>query len=340
MARRESFSVNQLLASTINGFPFPGGIGMGKAFYVAKATTAYTNYRDWLVTNGVDPNVIFATIDAAEDATVNNRGDVVFVFPGTYTLTSKLAWDKSNTHLIGVGSEMQRTPAVTNTTGAVYLTSTTVGQTTILEASGHYNVFANFGTKCAAAASIADITVLGRVNRFKNLYVQSGDHATQLASVALGYAVSFPGGVAGYGNNNTFEDCHLGESRNPTKTLGGVILFETSGGVSSCNQQNEFKRCFIQQRCDTDVDCAAVRITTNYAVDRHLLFEACTFYNFSSTGTILTGDVFHDDCATEHRVLLTHGTCQYGWDAWLAGGRVFNASPVAHGQGGTMLVAV
>jgi len=323
-----SASLRQWLMSTLQLGP-----GIGDVHYLVENASAF-HVR--LLDSRIDSAHIHTSLVAGEDALVTNRNDVLLAFPGTYTETAKTTWDKSSTHLIGLGGPIQRTPAVAGTKGAVYFTSTTVGLTELLLISGHYNQFHGFGAYLPVAAGVATINIQGRVNRLKDLYIRDGDNATQLASGVLGYALQIDPSASGYGNNNLIEDCHIGESRNTTRTAGGQILFGLTG-VAAAGQQNEFKRCFIQGRAET-AGCYAVKVSGNACVDRHILWEDCVFYNFweNLANTLLT--VFSDDCGSTHLHMLTGKTAQYGFTAWGETTYAFAAMPIPNSAGGKMLV--
>lgn len=316
------------------------GPGIGKLYFVVDSRSG--SYATFLTGSGIGQGSIYTDIQTAHDVAVTNRNDVICLYPGTYNQTAAITWSKSSTHLVGMTSPMQRTPAVTGTYGAAYITTleaTASGATSSLAVTGHYNQFHNFGAINSCAAGVGTIVPTGRVNLFKNLYIRGGEHATQLASAVLGYAVAFNATVAGHGNNNTFQSCHIGESRNTIITAGGQIYFATTGGISSTNQQIEFKDCFIQQVSATNA-CSAVFQTGNYAVDRHVLWENCQFYNFQTNlGTVLSGGVFTDTCGTTH-MNLVRKCSQYGWEDWSSGTLtyIYLDMPIASGTGGTMLI--
>ncbi len=334
--RHEQFNVNQLIVNSINGFPFPGAVGMGKAFYVAPVTSSTSNYRDWLLENGCDPGRIFADLPAAEDACVANRNDVVFVFPGTYTQTAKITWDKNSTHLFGVGSTNQRIPATAGTTGCVYFPCTTA-MTELFLITGHHVYFKGFSTYLSTATGETDIKVNGRNITLDGLFMKGGQNATQLASAVLGYGLWCDGSAAGYSNALTVKDCHIGDPRNTVRTDGGMIYM--IGNATGNNSATiEFKNCVISGWCET-VGISAVYQSGNYACACYTLWEDCTFYNFyTNLGAILTAGVFNDTCNTTHMNLLTGRTCQYGWNVWGNNdGFMFGQMPIPAVNGGKML---
>jgi len=308
------------------------GAGLGKVFTVAEADSAY---EALLKERGFREDTdLFDTVAEAYAACTASRNDIVLVYPGTYTLTAKVTWAKSSTHLIGVGTPNQRIPATVGTTGCVYFPCATAMTEEFL-VTGHHCILANFSTYLSTATGVADVRVQGRNATLKNMFMKSGQDATQIASAILGYALYCDGGTAGYCNGLTVEGCHIGDPRNTVRTDGGMIYMVGSGNASMCY---EFKDCFISGWTET-AGVSIVYQTGNWACDRYVLWQDCTFYNFyTNLGGILTAGVFNDTCGTTHMNLLTGRTCQYGWNVWGNNdGYCFGGMPQANAAGGKML---
>ncbi len=308
------------------------GAGLGKVFVVAEADSAY---EALLKERGFREDTdFFHTIAAAYAATTASRNDTVLVYPGTYTQTAKVTWANSSTHLIGVGSPNQRIPATAGTTGCVYFPCATAMTEEFL-ITGHHCVFANFSTYLSTATGVADVRVTGRNTTLKNMFMKSGQDATQLASAVLGYALYCDGTAAGNCNGLRVEDCYIGDPRNTVRTAGGMIYMtgHASGGSGMCYH---FKRNVIAGWSETAA-CSAVFET---AFDRECIWEDCTFYNFyTNLGAILTS-VITDTCGTTHMNLITGKTCQYGWGNWSTSkSYCFVGVPVSSGSGGVALVS-
>jgi len=336
MARHEQFSVNALTVGTINGFPYTAGVGIGKAIYLAPVDSATSKYHGWLTANGVNAADIYTTLAGAYAACTDNRGDTIFAFPGTYTQTAKVTWAKNNTHLIGVGSLNQRIPATAGTYGNVYFPCVTA-MTELFLITGHHCTFANFSTYLSTATGIADIRVQGRVNTLKNIFMKSGQDATQIASAVLGYGLYCDGSSGNYCNALTVEGCHIGDPRNTTRTAGGMILM-AGDGTNSGGHCIEFKDCVIAGWTET-AGVSAVYQSGAKPIDRYTLWQDCTFYNFyTNLGGILTAGVFNDTVGGTHMNLLTGRTCQYGWNVWGNNDNyMFGQMPIPAVNGGKML---
>jgi hypothetical protein len=114
MARRENFSVNNLVVGTINGMLPAGGIGVGNVYIVcSKSDTAVYNDLNTRFSGLSYPsgNKVFypataltadVAIQEALDACVSNRNDYVVVWPSdsNYSITNTLTMSKKAVHLI------------------------------------------------------------------------------------------------------------------------------------------------------------------------------------------------------------------------------------------------
>jgi hypothetical protein len=313
------------------------GPGIGDVFYLCKEGEAY---HLKLLADKIPTDHIAFTLEAGEDRLIANRNDVLVAFPGTYTQTAKMTWDKSSTHLVAVGSPNQRIPATLGTTGNVYFPCVSAMTEEFL-ITGHHVQFHNFSTYLSTPTGIADVRVQGRNARLKGMFMKGGQDATQFASAILGYSLFCDAGAAGYCNGLTVEDCHIGDPRNSAagdgvtpRTAGGQIYMV---GVSNAGMCYEFKRNIIAGWSETAAASAVFQVG-NWSADRYILWDDCIFYNFSvNTANILT-QVFTDTSGSTHMNLLVGKTAQYGWSKWTnLGTRTFVAMPQAHTSGGLML---
>lgn len=309
------------------------GLQVGEEFHLVINKTT-DKYFLSLIAKGVDTSKIFSTLPLAYDALVGDRGDVLYVYPGTYTQTAKITWAKNNTHMIGIGSPNQRIPATAGTAGCIFFTCATA-MTELFLITGHHCVFENFSTYLSTATGVTDIKVQGRNVTLRNIFMKSGQDATQIASAVLGYALYLDASVAGYCNGFTAEGCHIGDPRNTVRTDGGMILMVGAGNAGMCY---EFKDCFISGWTET-AGISIVYQNGNYACDRYVLWQDCTFYNFyTNLAAILTAGVFNDTVGTTHMNLLTGRTCQYGWNVWGNNDNyMFGGMPIPAVNGGKML---
>jgi hypothetical protein len=311
------------------------GIPMVGEIHVLTPTTgaARTFWRDKIYESN-----LHTTLPAAYSALVEGRNDVIVALPGTYTQTDKVTWAKDNTHLIGAGGLNQRIPATAGMDGNVYFPCVTAMTEEFL-ITGNHCQFQNFSTYLSTATGIADVRVQGRNVHLKNLFMKGGQHATQFASAILGYSLYVDAGTAGYAHALRVEDCMIGDPRNSSsgdgatpRTAGGQIYLKGTTNAGSCV---EFKRCFIGGWSHT-AGCYAV--FHDSGLDRHILWEDCTFYNFYTNLASTLTNVFHDTCGTTHIHLLTGRTSQYGWAYWSDNDAyIFGGMPVCDVAGGKMV---
>ena len=103
-----------------------GALGPGEVFHLVAAKASTDPYYDYLYRNSVDDGHIFSTLAAAYAACTTNQGDNILVYPGTYTTTAELDWDKDHTTVYGMGGPQNSGFDV----GTIITTSTaTVGAT-------------------------------------------------------------------------------------------------------------------------------------------------------------------------------------------------------------------
>jgi len=334
MARREQFNVNQLTVGSINGHPFPGGIGMGKAHYVAATSSSTSKYRDWLVSNGVNPSDIYSTVNLAYAATVDYRNDVIFVTPEVHTLTADLTWAKNHTHLVGLGG-----PAVESDYSVGGCTITSVGTASVfnINITGHRNQFHNvcLDQHAAAAGALTACQVSSYGNYFENVHF-IGQMTDEADTVTTSSSLQ----MHTYSGFSIFKNCVIGSPlwavRGTAKNA--VIRFTNTSGAT-LPQDILFQGCRIFSNSATATQ-PAVALEANNAVDRLLEFRDCTFYNFQSNlGSVLTSGVFRDACGTTHMILLSGSTCQYGWSDWAdVHTYIYAVGPTASATGGTAVV--
>lgn len=73
----------------------------GDIFFLAPTDASTARYYSWLQANGVRSDHLFTSLPTAYAAMTANRNDILFVAPGSYTLTAAFTWGKDYTHMIG-----------------------------------------------------------------------------------------------------------------------------------------------------------------------------------------------------------------------------------------------
>jgi hypothetical protein len=339
--RYEQFTVNQLTAGTINGFPYPGRVGMGEAFYLVAADSATSLYRSQLVANGVDPSKIFATLATAEAAMSAYRNDTLYIFPGDHAVTASITWDKSVTNIVGVGSINQRFQPSTLTVGGVRIKCVTTGIDNILNITGDYVSMYNIGTfnSFDIATNVCDIKIAGRNFYAEDCSFRGGNGATQVATNTAGVPLYFNTAVAGAGNAALLKHCVIGSSGNTNRTLGAGCAYFKGGAAAGFSVT--FEDCEFHSRISTANadDSCLILLDGNYAVDRGLLFKGCFFYNFVENLASKLDFAIHDNCGTTHMNVLMGCACA-GIDAWsnTTTYTYVASGPAQHAEGGIAVV--
>jgi len=292
------------------------GPGIGEIKWLVPAASATSQYRTQLRTWGVDEGDMYTDIVPAEDALVANRNDVLLVMPGAYTMTASLTWDKDQTHMIGLGGPNQRYCPTTATSGAIQFKCVTTSIDSMFAVSGNYCQFQGFQTMntFSSNANRCDFLISGKNTYFNRMRPRGGNGANQLNHADGGVPVIFAGS-AGAGNGFLAENSIFGSAGNNARTVGaGSVLFE---GGAVCAFSPTFRNCGFEMRCETSGSSnpKLIHLAADYAVDRLLLFDQCTFYNFYENLAAMPDYAIVDACTTTHMIGLKD-CFMYGFDYW------------------------
>jgi hypothetical protein len=231
-----------------------------------------------------------ASVEEAEDRCVANRHDtVLFLARATADNPSAaITWDKSYTHLIGVGSEL---PGMGNRCRLVAAAAATA--TTVLNVTGNGCIIKNMqlGNEYATGARGVAI-VTGQRCLFENVFFM-----VPFATTAASYSMKISGG------ENTFRNCTFGQH---TMVRGGAsynVWFHKGAGD---NQRNKFIHCEFLSWSNatthvlvyTDVDINNETFT--------IQFDNCLFHNHGLTGThgATLAVAIDDNCAVYHQIIM------------------------------------
>lgn len=286
------------------------GPGIGEVHYVVPVGSSTSNFYEWLKTDmRTLPANIHHSVTEGEDALTAYRNDVLLVMPGAYDEAAEIAWDKSNTHLIGLAG-----PATQ---------------------SDYTEPGVNIYTDTAAVAETIDVT--GNLCQFHNIhFCNVGDDTGNLAAFNLdGYGAWIKGcsfsnmmtagsdGVVAaaalyidqLGAHCLIEDCCIGQQEWDERTgaLSGVLRFvNTSSGGGP--KSGTFRRCIFRSRSDT-AEVAMVALPASYCIGRGWLMDNCHFTNMSMNNGTNLNQVFYDNCGTTYNIML-HQCSALGIDEW------------------------
>ena len=216
---------------------------------------------------GTDVNYPLATIAAAEDKCVSGEHDVVFLIgTASQTLSVALTWDKSYTHLIGLGAPT----AVANRT-RIFQLSTLTAADPLLNITGSGCIFANFYIFQGVndATSLTNVQVTGGRNFFWRVHFAGGGHATQAVDGGSSLKLNAA-------EENLFEQCTIGVDTIDAATGMMGIMFDAEA------HRNMFKNCIVRMRAGNG-GAGFVEVIDATGIDRDNVFDNCLFLNNSAT---------------------------------------------------------
>jgi len=286
----------------------PIGMGVGNIKYMVTAKASTNLYYKKLNEAGIPDNEIFTTLATAFAATTASQNDVVAATPGAYDETAELAWNKAQTHLVGLGGP--------NTNGdwsepnvVIYTDSTDVASViTVTGANCQFwnATVSNYGdnTACLTAFTLNKYGCYFNNMTFQGMMTAGSDGVVAAAALY----------IDGDGMYPVFDDCTIGQNVWDTRegALSGVLRFTNTAGTGP--QNGRFNRCKFLS-CSETATVAMVAIPVNYAIGRGWLFDNCYFENFSVNWAINLNQVFYDNCGTTHSIML-HNCSALGIDEW------------------------
>jgi len=231
------------------------------------------------------------TLLAAEDLTTANQHDVVLALAGATAddPTEQVVWDKSYTHLIGVGSYL---PGLGNRSRVVHAAATALA-TPVVAFSGDGCIIKNiqFGNEYATGA-VGVVSHTGARCLFENVFFM-----VPFSVTAASYSLKLSGG------ENTFRRCTIGQ-QTCVRTAASYGLWVHKGAGS--NQRNKFIDCeFLSWSSVT----THVLVYTDIDIDNEgfmMEFENCLFANLNGSGEAggVLAVAIDDNCAVHHQILL------------------------------------
>jgi hypothetical protein len=229
------------------------------------------------------------TLEAAEDKCVANQHDVVLALAGATACNpaAAVAWDKSYTHLIGIGPEL---PGMGQRSRVVMAAATAV--TPVITFSGNGCIVKNmqFNQEKATGAASGVAIITGQRCLFENVFFMCPTSAT-----AASYSVKMSGG------ENTFRRCTFGQHTNVRSAASRNLWLHKGDG--DCHR-NKFIDCEFLSWA-TGGGTAHVLVYTDVDIDVEVFtaqFENCLFHNIGPATLAVAID---DNCATtDHQIIL------------------------------------
>jgi len=233
----------------------------GTVYYVDAANGSDAN-------EGTTPDKARATILSAYTSCTDGANDIVaLIANGTSnTLSAKLVWSKSYTHLVGLCA-----PTMTGQRARIFQLSTLTGASPLVTISGSGCTFANFYIFQGVndATSLINVSVTGGRNYFENVHFAGGGHAAQAIN----------GGASLYLNGAeecTFVNCTVGVDTIAAATgMMGVLL-------DAIAHRNVFRKCVFRMQAGNG-GAAFVEAVDAAGFDSDNLWDDCIFINNSGT---------------------------------------------------------
>lgn len=253
--------------------------------------------------HGVDTNTgttwetPLKTLLKAEDLCVTNKHDtVLFLARATAdNPTAAIVWDKSYTHLIGVGSELygqgQRCRVVLQSG---------IAATPMITFSGNGCMVKNmqFNNEKATGAASGVGLVTGLRNYFEKVFFM-----VPAATDANSYSLKITDG-----GENVFKDCTIGQ-HTTVRTGASFSLWIAKGSGEANPTRNKFIHCeFLSWSSATSHVLA--KIATDVSVEAFTIqFEDCLFSNING-GNNLAHAIIDGATETHHQIIL-RGNCMF-----------------------------
>ena len=256
------------------------------------------------------------SLEAAEALCTANQHDVVLFLAGATAdnPTATIAWDKSYTHLVGVGSEL---PGLGQRCRVVNAAAT-VMHGPVITFSGNGCIVKNmqFGNEHGAGTATGVVLVTGERNYFENVFFM-----VPFATDATSYSLKITDG-----GENVFKNCTIGQ-HTCVRTAATYGLWIAKGAGEANPTRNKFLNCeFLSWSSVTTHEL--VKIAADVDVEAFtLFFENCTFLNIVSGAGTLAHCIVDGATNAAHRIVLR------GWNFINGVNATHIADPVTYTYG-------
>ncbi len=282
------------------------GPGIGQVHYLVRANSAYYSWlRDDLK---IHPALIHFDVPSGENALTANRNDCLLVCPGSHVVTAEIAWDKSNTHILGLGG-----PAQGNDYGesnnSIY--TITVDVAYALNVTGNHCIFKNidFTNGAADIDALAGLKLDGYACRFDGCSFQGVLNAT--ADGAENAALA----IAGNASNYHFENCHIGNNMWRTRTAAGSGQLNYIATGYPYPQHGIFRQCQFVVWSETST-VGMVRCADGDSMGMLHLYDNCLFHNVSTSWANTLAAVFVEAAQARTSTIALKDCFAIGFDEY------------------------
>jgi len=259
----------------------------------------------------------FATLGAAIAAATADNGDTI-ILRGTVHLTSTLLWNKDGVNLFGQRSPSNNCRSRISSTGATAF-SPLVNVTA--QGCSFASVATFHGGFTGATGSQVCWAEAGGRNYYQCVQFLGGGDATTAALAGMRSLT-----VAGNGEN-LFQGCTIGLDTITRATNANASLEFLSGTA-----RNVFRNCLFQALV-SDASDVHVLIGAD-GIDRHVLFDNCTFSNAINSGATPMTNAFSVNASAGGFVIVQGGLCVgAGSTSLAASGAIYTNLPAGNAAG-------
>lgn len=266
------------------------GPALGNIFYVVPADSLYEAN---LLGMGIKSSEIVHTLADGEDLLTTGQNDVLCVAGQTIiSETAECDWDKSYTHMVGLGG-----PQNSGFDVGTGFTTTTATVGAIIHNTGTGNQFHDVTITNAGAAA----TALTAFNNAGPRTVLKGCQIVgMLGATACDTTLASSLQMSANGYYFKAEDCIFGTTDGQTQGSDtNAPIYYVAGAMVS---DNLFKHCLIQSQV-----AAATRVLVYVAqtgCDRQQIFEDCTFYAFAANHAVTMTQAIKDSNTSTHDIII------------------------------------
>jgi hypothetical protein len=275
-----------LYPKNLNEYVASMGIPRGpksKAFLVDPVNGSDTNPgTTWLAP--------LKSLEAAEALCTANQHDTVLFLAGATAdnPTAEITWDKSYTHLIGIGSEVygvgQRCRVVAS--------SASIHNTITFSGNGCIVKNMQFNNEHASGAAVGIALVTGQRNFFEKVFFMC-----PTSQDANSYSLKITDG-----GENVFKDCTIGQ-HTLVRNAASFGLWIAKGAGEANPTRNKFLHCEFLSWSGS-ANHVLVKVATDVDVEAFTIqFEDCLFSNING-GSLLTAAIVDGATETHHRIYL------------------------------------
>jgi len=305
------------------------GPSLGNVYYVAVADSLY---EDNLLAMGIKSSEIVASLALGEDLLTTGQNDVLCVAGGSIiTETASCTWDKSMTHMVGLGGPQKASPDIG--TGFTNATATVAN---VINNTGTGNQFHDVTLTNAGAGASA-------LTAFKNngpgTFLSGCQIVGMMGATACDTTLASSLEIASSGYYFEARDCVFGTSDYQTQgsDTNGVVLFSNTT-VGARPSDGIFKRCQFKTWIAAASRC--IIYMASEGLDRDWTFDDCIFYAFATNHAVAMNQVVGGTCSSTHDITFKH-CAGINITAWKTDtdGCTWTVSPDATAKGGVTIAS-